>query len=336
MAAAPLGRECLPAGAVGAAGEEARVDVKDLEARVAVDGERPPGLTAARGGVVFAEGVRDEHKAAWLISAAIDGHFDVSFEWSGRAQRVTLTRRVPGGSAHSDESTAAVLEQAFGHRRQLTLDGYDEHFAEAWNRLGEELAAWRKTSGLWDPTGDDRCLRAFLVGLIVAVLGVILTVGGGIAASQWSWAWTVVVATGAAAAGAGLAAVVCAWELRIRMPAGVAAWLRVESFRRFLATAGPHEADEATQRGQLGVCTAWAMALGEIDCWSEAVAASVARSRRQVLVHDPAWAPVLLNAAAATASMFGGSGDTGGGDSGSGGGDGGSEGGDGGGDGGSW
>ena len=60
----------------------------------------------------------------------------------------------------------------------------------------------------------------------------------------------------------------------MRTPAGSGLWLRIESFRRFLAASEAHHADEAAKRGVLREYTAWAVALGELDRWSEAVAAS--------------------------------------------------------------
>ena len=67
-----------------------------------------------------------------------------------------------------------------------------------------------------------------------------------------------------------------AWELRVRTLAGSGLWLRTESFRRFLAGSEAHHAEEAAKRGYLREYTAWAVAVGELDRWSRAVAASSA------------------------------------------------------------
>ena len=56
--------------------------------------------------------------------------------------------------------------------------------------------------------------------------------------------------------------------------AGSGLWLRTESFRRFLAGSEAHHAEEAAKRGYLREYTAWAVAVGELDRWSRAVAAS--------------------------------------------------------------
>ena len=111
-------------------------------------------------------------------------------------------------------------------------------------------------------------------GAVVALCALPVVGLGGALLNWWGWAWAAVLVVGALAAGAGLAAAVRAWELRVRTPAGSGLWLRIESFRRFLAASEAHHADEAAKRGVLREYTAWAVALGELDRWSEAVAAS--------------------------------------------------------------
>jgi uncharacterized membrane protein len=127
---------------------------------------------------------------------------------------------------------------------------------------------------------------------------------GGAAANRWGAAWLVLVAFGAVLAGAGLAAAVRAWELRVRTAAGSGLWLRVESFRRFLAGSEAHHADEAAKRCVLREYTAWAVAVGEIDRWSRMVAASgAARDPAAVqAVHYAAIAPALHSATSATST----------------------------------
>jgi hypothetical protein len=109
----------------------------------------------------------------------------------------------------------------------------------------------------------------------VAVAGGLAIAGvGGALANRWGLVWLALVAWGALVAGGGLAAVVRAWELRVRTPWGCDLWLRVESFRQFLAGPQAHHLEEAAKRGVLGQYAAWAVAVGEIDRWSRVVAAS--------------------------------------------------------------
>jgi hypothetical protein len=113
-----------------------------------------------------------------------------------------------------------------------------------------------------------------VLGAVAAVGGLVIAGLGGAAANRWSWVWLALVAWGALLAGAGLAALVRGWELRIRTPLGCELWLRVESFRRFLAGPQAQHLEEAAKQGVLGEYTAWAVAVGEIDRWSPVVAAS--------------------------------------------------------------
>jgi uncharacterized membrane protein len=61
-------------------------------------------------------------------------------------------------------------------------------------------------------------------------------------------------------------------DLAARTAAGSAAYLRVASFRRFLAASEGRHVDEAHRRGVLREYTAWAVALGEADAWERAAA----------------------------------------------------------------
>ena len=246
---------------------ELRVDEDELAAMATTEFAPPAELTPAQGGVVLVESVRPAHKVAWLIQAAIDGavHIDEDDDHDVTG----ITRLAPGGPA-----VAPILDVAFDGRGHVDLGSYDEQFGRAWRQLGAELERWRAESGLWDLGADRR--RAWVRGL--GILGAVVGAGaagiGGALASMAGPAWLALVVAGAALAGVGLAAVVRGWELRVRTPRGSGLWLRVESFRRFLAGSEAWHAEEAAKRGVLREYTAWALALGEIDRWADAVRAA--------------------------------------------------------------
>ena len=100
----------------------------------------------------------------------------------------------------------------------------------------------------------------------------------------------------------------------MRTAAGSALWLRVESFRRFLAQSEGYHADEAAKRGVLREYTAWAVAVGEIGRWTQAVSASTI-APQVAGVHYAYMAPYLLasTTSTATAPSSSGSGGFGGG-----------------------
>ena len=253
---------------------------------------------------------------AWLIGAAVDGQLELE----GDGDRVTLVR-LP----RRDGAASYLLDSAFEGRDRLTLGSYDEDFALAWRSLGRELAAWQKTSGLWDEAGDARQALARTLGVVAAVAGAVLCAQGAVWASRSGPGWLALVAVGALLAGSGAAATVRAWELRVRTPAGSGLWLRTESFRRFLAGSEAHHAEEAAKRGYLRQYTAWAVAVGELDRWSSAVAASSAAAADPAAARVPLLAPALLagSSGSSTAPSSGGSGGGGGGGGGVGGGAGG-------------
>jgi len=323
------GRERVAAGGAAEAAwadtdRQVRVDAEELASLASIEFVPPKELTAAQGGIVLAEAVREEHKVAWLIGAAVDGYLDLGGEGEEDLTLVRLPRRAG--------TTARTLDLAFAGRQRLPLGSYDKSFAKAWDAVGNELSAWQRASSLWDPAGDRRRTLVRVIGVLVALAGLAVTVAGGALANRWGPAWLALAAVGALPAGAGLAAVVRAWELRVRTPAGSGLWLRVESFRRFLAGSEAHHADEAAKRGVLREYTAWAVAVGEIDRWSRAVAASTSAADPSA-VRYAAIAPALV-AATSTASVEPSSSGNGGG--GGGGGGGGAGGGAGGGGGGSW
>jgi Predicted membrane protein (DUF2207) len=304
------GRERVAVGGAAEAawagsGEQVRVDAGRLASLATVEFAPPRELAPAEGGVLLDESVRDQHKVAWLIGAAIDGYVDLQ----GDGKDPTLVRL-----DRRDGPAATALELAFAGRQRLTLGKYDPGFAAAWRVVGEELEAWRRSSGLWDPAGDRRCTLARVLGGLAGLAGLAAAAAGGLLANRWHTAWLALVAAGALLAGAGLAALVRAWELRVRTPVGSGLWLRVESFRRFLAASEAHHAEEAAKRGVLRQYAAWAVAVGEISRWSRAVAASGAALDEAGARYSNValWLPAVA-ASTATAPSSSGSGGGGGG-----------------------
>ena len=264
-AMAPTGGPAPPGGPVAAPVDEVRVDSSELGRFATTEFAPPGGISPAHGGIVLDEEVLARHKVAWLIQAAIDGAVDLEDE-NGT---IVLTRRRDG-----DEEQATVLDRAFGGRDQLSLGGYDHEFANGWSVLGYRLKDWRSDSGYWDHRGDRRRWIARIVGVIVFGLGLLAVAGFAAGAGRSGPQWLPWLAGAAVVGGGGIAACVNANELRMRTPAGSGMWLRVESFRRFLAGSEAYHAEEAAKRGVLREYTAWAVAVGEIDRWSRAVSSS--------------------------------------------------------------
>jgi uncharacterized membrane protein YgcG len=141
-----------------------------------------------------------------------------------------------------------------------------------WQSLPATFEQWRRASGLQDAHAERLAKVVRPAGVVLAALSAFGLFA--FAALQATIPVGALVGTALAALGfgLGLALFVRAWELHVRTPAGSALWLRVESFRRFLANSEGHHAAEAAQRGVLREYTAWAVAVGEVDHWSRAVA----------------------------------------------------------------
>jgi hypothetical protein len=298
-----------------------RVDQKELEAMATTEFAPPAELDPPHGGIVLTEEVRPEHKVAWLIQMAIDGTVDIGGNGASIGGAGDTWTPGNGGddvrlvrTGHGAPDVAAILDTAFAGRDEVDLGSYDSNFARAWQHLQGQLLAWRDTSGMWDPAGGTRKVTARVLGIIGVVVGALGAAAGGWLANQRGPAWLVLAAAGGAVAGAGLAAALRAWELRVRTPAGSAAWLRVESFRRFLAGSEAYHAEEAAKRGVLREYTAWAVAVGEIDRWQRAVSAASIAPETAGLSYAY-MAPLLLSSttSAATAPSSSGGGGFGGG-----------------------
>jgi Predicted membrane protein (DUF2207) C-terminal domain len=290
-----------PGGPAPAPVREIRVDASELANMATTEFAPPAGVAPAHGGIVLTEEVRPEHKVAWLVQAAIDGAVDLD-----DSDGVRLTRIGPG-----THEQAQVLDMAFDGRSELELGSYDQDFGRAWTRLDTQLEDWRDASGLWDPRGDRRRWLALGLGILAAILFTAGVFGAALMAGRDGSSWLPAVAGAAALAAAGLAAAVSAWELRIRTAEGSGLWLRVESFRRFLAGSEAYHAEEAAKRGVLREYTAWALALGEIDRWSRAVAAS-SLTPTEAGVGYAYMAPLLLYSTTSTATAPSSSGSGGG------------------------
>jgi hypothetical protein len=301
----------------GTSTSEVRMDAEDLADMATTEFAPPEGLTPAQGGMVLAEGLKPEHKVAWLIEAAISGAVEL-VEEGGKT--VKIQRTAPG-----DPETERILDTAFGGREEITLGGYDTTFAAGWSEVGASLETWAAASGMWDPSGDRHRLLARIFGVLGAIVGLIGVGVGGALSARFGPEWIVLLAVAAAVTGASWAAIVRSWELRMRTPKGSGQWLRVESFRRFLHESEASHAEEAAKRGLLREYTAWAVAVGEVDRWRHAVTSATSIPQSSSGLGYVMMAPLLFSSTshASTAPSSSGGGGGGGGVGGGGGGGGG-------------
>jgi hypothetical protein len=326
LAAAPAsrlvrrrGRERVGVGgaadaAFGSRAGEQLIDSEKLAQLATIEFAPPEELTPAQGGIVLREAVEPQHKVAWLIQQAIDGAIDLE---EGEPRHVHLRR-----TGFGDPESAPLLDGIFGGRGEIELGSYDSVFARGWSQVGASLDEWAASSGLWDPAGDRRKVWVRVLGILAFLAGGGIALLGGLLAAKYGWGWLIVAGAGGLLAGAGLAGALRAWELKVRTPRGAALYLRVESFRRFLAQSEAYHAEQAAARGVLREYTAWAVAVGELDRWSRAVNSATNIPDRSALSYVY-FAPLIYSGTSSASTAPSSSGGGGGGGVGGGGGGGG-------------
>ena len=290
------GRERVPAVGLPAAVPDARIDLSDLAAAATPSPSLPGSLDPAQGGVLLAGTVEKQHRAAWLLAQAAAGTIDLESD-PALPDSVTMVRRAAGEGA-----TRTVLDRAFAGRDRLELGSYDVGFAAAWQQVGELLSGWQRSSGLEDGAARRRAGWVRWLGGLAGAAGAALALVGAALSAGSVAGPLLLAAAGGVLAGAGAAAAIRGWELRVLTPEGSAAWLQVESLRQFLAAAPQTAIDQAIAGGQVGRYTAWALALGEADRWSQlargATVPAGGAHRRQLAYAG--YGPVFLSSCAST------------------------------------
>lgn len=297
------------------------VDHAELAGLASTEFAPPKGLTAWQGGVLYREHANTDHRVAWLLERAIAG--EIELEGGADDDDDLAMRRLPVDSSDAEPTLRAL----FGGRQRVDLGEYDKQFAAGWDVLGSKLDSWHRDSEYWDPSGDRRQRRTRVVGGVLVVLGLAALIAFAVVANRVGAPFLVGVAAGGLLAGAGFSMLLRSWELRIRTPEGSGLWILIESFRRFIHNSDAQHVEAAAKQGVLLDYTAWAVALGEVDRWSEAI--DGADIDDGVIAPQAMYMAALaprLGAAASTASSApssSGSGGGGGGFSGGGGGGGG-------------
>ena len=95
-----------------APGEAARIDLAELGRSAVPSPSLPAGLSPAQGGVLLAEGVGNQHKAAWLIEQAVAGAIDL--EGGETVAREGHRARAPRSRRHRARSRCSTSPSAAG------------------------------------------------------------------------------------------------------------------------------------------------------------------------------------------------------------------------------
>lgn len=240
-----------------------RVDDSRLGEWAGTEFAPPDGLTAWQGGVLAAERALPEHRVAWLLEAAAAGVVEIDDTGSGA---VTLRR---GGTRVGE--TSQLLGVAFAGRDTLSLGAYDPSFSAMWKSVASTHKRWLANSVYVDHDADRRVKWAVIAGVIGFLAAAAIGITTAVLSSRFGLWVGITCGLAALVGGTSFGAAVRSWELHVRTPAGSAMWLRVESFRRFIAASEAEHVRAAATRGVLREYTAWAVALGEADHWNAMV-----------------------------------------------------------------
>ncbi len=255
----------------------------------------PRGLDPWQASAVLREQVDDDTVAAWFSEMIAIDALTIS-----DVDATMQLRRGPG-TARLSAVDLGHLHRLFESDDVVELGAYDPAFTATWRAIHTEQRAFVGAAGWWSRGGPGgrvttpaRVVGLVTFGLVVAALLVFVVVA--IGSTFWLAVASPVLAV---IAGFFVPFIVAAAMYRpmfaSRTATGSALALRSESFRRFLAASEGKHVEWAWQQGLLREYSAWAVALGAAEAWTQAIQSSN--------ISDPQIAlagPLLLHSAASS------------------------------------
>jgi hypothetical protein len=247
---------------------------RELAAMATIEFVPPRDIAPWEGTVILEEALTENATEAWFTTLQGRGIIDLA-EVTEPSKGLRIA---PGPQISSlNPAQAALLADVFANGSPRLLASYDPQFSETWQKIAAWQASHIDARQWWQRRIGSNSARSILgIAVILAVVAVIATAVAGVAirstgtgigtltGTAWFgvvWSATVV---------AGVAFVAGSATRRSRTASGSAAYLKTESFRRFLAASEARHVEEAWKRGVIREYTAWAVALGEADAWRRA------------------------------------------------------------------
>ena len=272
-----------------------RVPDSRLAALATIEFVPPRGLEPWQAAAVLRERVDDDTVGAWF-SAMIATDALTIVDADGEMQ----LRRGPETSRLSAVDLGH-LQRLFDSSDVVELGSYDPAFTATWRAIEAEQRSFVGAAGWWSRGGPGgrvttpaRVVGLVVVALLVVAVAVLLVTAVG--ANFWlavASPWLAVIA------GFFVPFVMAAALYQPMFPArtatGSALALRSESFRRFLAASEGKHVEWAWEQGLLREYSAWAVALGAADAWSDAIRASNIADQQVALA-----GPLLVHSAASS------------------------------------
>ncbi len=248
----------------------------------------PPGIAPWEAQVLLTERLGDDAVEAWFSGLAGQG----AIELDERDDELVIASGADRhGLAAADEK---LLAGVLGIKDPYVTGKYDKKFATAWQKIDRAQRKRIAASGWWKhmpPGGGFRPKTSGSpFGLVMLALFFVVWSGSTLSAFLGvfrSWALAILL-------GLAFPAIVAFFVYRVMLPArsaqGSALALRAESFRRFLHASEGQHVEWAWSKGLLREYSAWAVALGEADAWSKALAdakvpAAAAAATGPIILH---------------------------------------------------
>ena len=231
----------------------------------------PKGLAPWQGRVLLDEHTDGTTIEAWLSGLAGSEYIEIAE--SGKNMTIASGPKIDQMPA--DERR--IIDMILAIDDPYTTGKYNAKFATAWSAIGKYQKEQLAASGWWKHLPPGSSLRSVgsngsPFGLIMAFVFFVIWSGSiftAVLGLFQSWFMALLV-------GLVFPTVIAYFMYRVLLPArtavGSALALRTESFRRFLHESESRHVEWAWEHGVLREYSGWAVALGEADAWSNALA----------------------------------------------------------------
>ncbi|MFW2336006.1 DUF2207 family protein [Ilumatobacter sp.] len=260
----------------------------DMDELATIEFVPPKGIEPWEAQVLLRERVDDTAVEAWFSGLAGQDAIELDEDDDELVIRSGSAR----GELAADDR--ALLDPILAISDPYVTGEYDKEFASAWRRVHDAQVSHIAASGWWrhNPPGAGLSPKTSgsPFGLIVFAGFMLVWFGSAVGAFVGLLkSWPLAIAVGLLFP-ALVAYVMYRALLPSRSAQGSALALRTESFRRFLHASEGRHVEWAWSKGLLREYSAWAVALGEADAWSDAleganVPAAAAAATGPIILH---------------------------------------------------
>ena len=233
----------------------------------------PRGVEPWQAAVLLSEDIDDDSVSAWF-SEMIARDAIIVYDDHGD-DRI----RPGGGDVRLSAVDQRLLGTLFASAPSIELGKYNASFSSTWKAIRKEQRRFIADSGWWAHGAPGAAFDLRSIGqLAIPLIFVVIISGSALLSVGKNFVDALTTAVMAVVFSALLVGVIAFAVYRTMLPSrsvtGSALTLRSESFRRFLVASEGRHVQWAWDNGVLREYSAWAVALGAADAWSEAVKSS--------------------------------------------------------------